>query len=170
MGKVLGLAATDPKTFAAVVIDIETMRHNPARWAGGLAADGATAGLGKLARLGRLGRTMQIVAKWVREVGTKPLLEIGKWRVTRRHVAEAADRLAAAGRSLELRTALAELQAVEDLLGDLGSLEHDLDGLELDPAIRLLEDLAVRVAATVRRVDQLSQRVAAATSALIAAT
>ena len=84
VGTALHLLVTDPFEFVAAVADIEEMRRNPARWAGGATVGLASAGMGKLAGAGKLGKAAGRIEAWLRQWGDRrdlPLVPVSNEKV-----------------------------------------------------------------------------------------
>jgi hypothetical protein len=135
---VAGLAVTDPAAFAAAIIDIDTMRRNPARWLGATSADLATFGLAKLARLGRLGRAARAFADLFKRMEEARILRAGKLQLEAGHVHEVIGRLNAAADALELRALLNQVEAITAATADLEAVVEEIESLPRQPPLHLL--------------------------------
>lgn len=133
LAKVIVMIPTDPIQFAAVVVDLDTFAANPSRWLGGASADVLTLGVGRLARLGRLGTLAKSVADWIKKFGRGVVARRGNLELQRGHVIAAIERLHDAADAAAARRVINDALLVEsysDELGDLVSSLADLDSAE----------------------------------------
>jgi len=145
LSEVAGLAVDDPAAFVAVVLDIDMLRRNPARWLGATSADLASFGLGKLARLGRLGRTARAVADLFKRIGESQILRVGKARLRAGHLQNLIGRLNAAADALELRSLLVQVEAITAATTELQATVAELPSLPLHRAMDRLNRVIERV-------------------------
>ncbi len=127
-GGVVATAFNDPLRFAAIVLDLETLRRNPARWTGAAVADVGSAAIGRLARLGRLGRLAQIAAQWLQKVGRFVLIESKRVSLSARHVAATLQEITEATSAAAVSDALDDLDELEEHVEDL---EESIEGLDI---------------------------------------
>ena len=151
------LAARDPLAFIAVVLDLDTLQHNPARWTGTTVADLTSLGVGKLARMGRLGSAAKAVADWLRRLGTKAV-DLGSLEVEAGHLVSTLERLQLAADALAIREAIEQVDEVSDLTARLELLPGEIPDLEITAALALLRQLA---AAAESVVDDIAAALAA---------
>jgi hypothetical protein len=151
LGRVVGLAVTNPAEFLAVVIDIDTMRRNPARWLGATTADVATIGIGKLARLGRLGRAARALADLLQRLGDAPILRAGRLQLEAGHLSDVIGHLNGAAAALDLRVLMAQLATVQATTAQLEAAVVELPSLPVARALELLDGAIAAVSAQISR-------------------
>lgn len=151
LGGVVALLPQDPGEFVAVVVDIDTMTKNPARWSGGAATDVAMLGIGRLARLGRLGSLAKAAADWLRRLGAQRLGRIGRLEVESGHLVSAVERLHDAATATAVRDILDDVADIEAYTDQLERLVGWLEGLDPSAAISLLQNMAATAETIIRR-------------------
>lgn len=159
MGGVIQLAFDDPVSFIETVLDIETLRHNPARWSGAAATDVVSVGVGRLAKIGRLGRFAQTAARWLRRVGDLVLIDTKRLSVQTRHVTAALQEFDAATTAAAIRGALAELTEIESYIRELDDLVAVVPEVDSRPFSLRMSDMG---AAGADLVDRFAAAVTAA--------
>ena len=122
VGGIASLAFTDPDDFLQIVLDLETLQRNPARWTGSALAGLITAGFGRLARLGRLGTAAGSAAGWLKRLADTPVLSGPRLQLRTRHVSPALDRVGVALDAAAVREAIAELVLLDGYLEELDGL------------------------------------------------
>ena len=152
IGAAVNLAITDPAQFARVVIDLETLRHNPARWSGDVAATVASAGAGRLARVGRLGRLANSAATWLKRMSRTVLVNGNRIRVEIGHVTRVLDELRDAADTAAIEETLAALADVDRYAAELGELEAILPDMAVPDAIEKSSAAAASGAVLVDRI------------------
>lgn len=122
VGGIVGRAFADPGDFLQIVLDIETLQRNPARWTGSALAGLLTAGFGRLARLGRLGIPAGSAAGWLERLADTPIISGPRLQLRTRHVSPALDRVGVALDAAAVREAIAELVLLDGYLEELDGL------------------------------------------------
>ena len=140
LGRTIALAAHDPIAFVAVVLDIDTLTKNPARWVGTTVTDLAAVGVSKVARLGRLGTAAQTIADWMRRFRGRSF-DVGRLELEAGHLVTTLDRLHRATDTLAIREALGRLSHVEELTESLRRLPGEIPDLEITAALQLVRTL-----------------------------
>jgi hypothetical protein len=119
VGGLVGTAFTDPADFVEVVLDIETLRRNPARWTGSAAAGLLTAGVGRVARPGHLGKMTGSAAAWLERISDTVILSGRRLQLRAGHVPPALDRVGVALDAAAVSAAISELALVDEYLDEL---------------------------------------------------
>jgi len=122
VGGLAGLAFTDPDDFVLIVLDIETLRRNPARWLGSSVAAFATAGAGRLARLGHLGKLAGTANRWLKRLSDTVILNGRRLQLRAGQVPPVLDRVGVALDASTVSKAIAELALVDGYLEELDGL------------------------------------------------
>ena len=139
-GRTIALAWHDPIEFVAVMLDVDTLTRNPARWSGVVAIDLASFGVGRVARLGRLGLAAKSVADWIRRFGARKV-GTGDFEVRAGHLTTTLDRLDGAADVLAIRRLLDHQRQVDDLSGRLEELPGARPSIEIEGALRLIRSI-----------------------------
>lgn len=163
LAKMLGLAGAAPLHFLAVALDVGTLRRNPARWLGEVFADIAGAGVGRAARVGRLGRAARRVTRWIEQLDNRVVLRGGRWEVEAGQIVSVLDQLGASADGTAVAAAIARLEVVESYSDELSELTSQLAAPDPAPAITRLAAMA---AAARGVIDGLHQSVAAVLATL----
>ncbi|NND04425.1 MAG: hypothetical protein HKN91_16740, partial [Acidimicrobiia bacterium] len=148
LGRTISLVAQDPIAFVAVILDVNTLAKNPAHWSGEAVADISTLGLGKLARLGRLGTVAKVVADRLRRLATRTA-GVGRLEVEAGHLAATVDRLASATDAVAIRQLIEQHIRVETLNDELDALIGRLPDLEIAAALHLIRTIGRTVESVV---------------------
>ena len=119
VGGIAGLAFSDPGDFLQIVLDIETLRRNPARWTGSTLAGFLTAGIGRLARFGRLGALAGSTAAWLERLSDTAIISRPRLQLRVRHVSRMLDRVGIALDATAVSEAIAQLARVDEHLDEL---------------------------------------------------
>lgn len=122
VGGIASMAFTDPGEFLEIVVDVETLRRNPARWTGSVLAGFLTAGFGRLARLGRLGGLAGSTARWLKRLTDKVIISGPRLQLRARHVSPVLDRVGVALDAAAVSEAMEELALVDEHLEELGEI------------------------------------------------
>ncbi len=122
VGGLAAMAFTDPRRFGAIVIDLETLRRNPARWTGSAAAAFAASGAGRLARAGHFGKLTGSAARWLKRLADTVIINGKRLQLRGGHVPPVLDRLGVALDAAAIREAVTELALVEGHVGEIDAL------------------------------------------------
>jgi len=140
VGDAARLAFTDPLEFAEAVLDLERLRRNPARWAGGVLPDLLGLAVGSAAKAGSLGLAAQRAQGIVARVGRIEIVDLGRLSIAVRHVMEVVDRLRAVAEAVAAKEMADQTMTIEPIQpGEIGAEET------LAAELRSLRDVASNV-------------------------